>query len=74
MEYTKSQLRNNNMPLLRRVQRKIEVERELKNKLMDAPIKVNNNMLQAFSLEPIEKECLIRNSRLDLYNKRKGKG
>lgn len=70
MKYTKSELRNTNMSLLRRIQRQVDKK---ENPVLLKPEKTNNMMFKSFALEPEEEIILTKKTRLSLYDKRKGR-
>jgi len=72
MGYTKSELRNNRMPLLRRVQR--QMDKITENKPIVLQEESDDCMiLKSFALEPVEEIILPKKTRLSLYKKRGGR-
>lgn len=80
MIYNKKDLRNNNSPLLSRLQRKVDLVNENKVKVFEAKKfekekKKEMKFSQGLALESFEEDCdfkLVKtnNSKLHLYNKR----
>ena len=80
MRYKKSELRSNNMALLRRVQRKLDKRNEsikiIPQESSSNDIKLSSFALESvdsFALEPVEKIILAKKTKLDRYNKRGGR-
>ena len=72
MRYTKSELRDTRMPLLKRIQRQID-KREEKQPVLVSPQFASGEELLICGLEPIKEKVSTKKTKLHLYKKRGGR-